>query len=76
MPKERISSGTIGGNTEQSTVDVAWGWSLDAPSDAGVSVAVVVPEAPTYVAYLDRDGLNRLIQILRKARGRVYGSDA
>lgn len=58
------------------------GWSKEAEH---VEIAVVshrdrsdgsVPDAEAQHSQMDRDGLNRLIRILRKARDDAFGADA
>lgn len=79
MPKENINSDD-GGTTR---IELSW------QHDAYVQLTTALrreeaatPEHPEHVAYdtgayvpLDRYGINRLIQILRRARNAAYGRD-
>lgn len=55
------------------------GWTRNLP---GISLATIDPDAEVgtpasgWYIHLDRDGVNRLIRTLRKARDQAFGSDA
>lgn len=77
MPKELVYGRTNG--TQPPVVHVGWG-----PRGAGDYVQLAtLPPTSSDVDYdtcqyvdLDRDGINRLIRALRRARDRAYGADA
>lgn len=79
MPKEIIRNASQVGDDDQYRVDVRWNRKLycqiatvkdpDAYRGEGA-------RAEGFFVDLDRDALNRLIRVLRKARDQAYGSDA
>lgn len=90
MPKERINNRYFGQYGEEVSADghgtrvplddsyVKVGWSREAEH---VELAVMRQSDDEvsnerWHAQLDRDGLNRLIRTLRKARDQAYGTDA
>lgn len=72
MPKETIGAPA----PSDFSVEVYWG------RDSFVQVATVNSGEPAFAevrgwhADLDREGINRLIRTLRKARDQAYGADA
>ncbi len=82
MPKENINSTSTSDEGDPVTrVEVSWfaGRSVD------VGVACLAdpdPELPSGIfnqatfVHLGRDGINRLIRVLRRARDAAYGADA
>lgn len=84
MPKETVEGRWFGKPPKDATtgallpadnsvVSVAWGRNRDAT--IGVIKDNEVTGAQCWVD-LDRDGINRLIRSLRKARDQAYGQDA
>lgn len=79
MPKENINSDMDG------TTRIEVSWQADAYVQLTTALRREEPsseQAPAHVAYdtgayvsLDRYGINRLIQVLRRARNSVYGKD-
>lgn len=85
MPKEILySAETLRGATATAVVEhVAVGWTKDATVQLGVQAGAKVsmsidgdPDHTSLWMDLDRDGCNRLIRSLRKARDAAYGADA
>lgn len=77
MPKEVIHDDTVyaGGNSSPLAVEVHWGVnSLVQVASINLQAEPHSPEAGFY-ADLDRNMINRLIKVLRKARDQAYGSD-
>lgn len=74
MPKEIV--GNRYPNSTQFVTEVMWG------RDSHVQIATVntgepeMAEVRGWHADLDREGINRLIRTLRKARDQAYGADA
>jgi len=82
MPKELIFQKTKHGDPDTAGTVVKVGWSREA---GHVELATIRdegqtlepgPESNGWFAQLDRDGINRLIRVLRKARDAAFGSDA
>ena len=87
MPKEYIRSMdhgrmvTLDGSDEQRVVDwdaLKVGWAKDRP---GIDLAVVNIDGDpdgfeAQYINLDRDGCNRLIRVIRRARDDAFGKDA
>lgn len=74
MPKE-ITYG------RPSDVNVEVGWTRNLPGVAVASLNESVGDGPAdpargWFAHLDREGVNRLIRALRKARDQSFGADA
>jgi hypothetical protein len=79
MPKENINSDTVG------TTRIEVSWQHDAYVQLTTALRSEVPASeatPEFITYdtgayvqLDRHGINRLIQVLRRARNAVYGKD-
>lgn len=76
MPKEIIKN-VVGGDT-----DVKIGWSREAGylqiatvAPQGRELNSTIPEANGWHVDLDRDTINQLIRVLRKARTQIYGKD-
>jgi hypothetical protein len=74
MPKE-ITAGRPG------EVHVEIGWTRNLPDVSMASINDSVGEGPWdpargWFAHLDREGVNRLIRSLRKARDQAFGADA
>ncbi len=85
MPKELLySAETLRGDTATAVVEhIAVGWEKDRSVQLGVVNGAPVeltingkPSDPGLWMDLDRDGCNRLIRSLRKARDSAYGADA
>lgn len=76
MPSEKFYKPTaIEGDGSTPVLDIAWGGPGQVePPDAGLTPA----EPGVYLngERFDRSGVNRLITVLRRARDRVYGTDA
>lgn len=76
MPSEKFYASTaVEGDDTAPVLDVAWGRPGQVePSDAGLTPA----EPGVYLngEQFDRRGINRLINVLRRARDRMYGADA
>ena len=74
-PEVGIPEGTVG-QYRQRGVHV--GWTRKRHVEVGVASFDVSREMPSDGVFLalDRDGINRLIRSLRKARDAAYGSDA
>lgn len=92
MPKEVIRStdmssklevdeetGTVSGSIERSPMQAELGWSREAEY---VQLGTVTTDESVewdergYFVQLDREGINRLIRSLRRARDQVFGKDA
>lgn len=74
MPKE-VTYGTPG----EAVVEVGWTRNLPGVSIASLNESVGDgPHDPArgWFAHLDREGVNRLIRSLRKARDAAFGADA
>ena len=71
MPKEIITYGEF--QQGERWTQVSWN-----RGDTVVSVAVRCESDtdPAQYAYLDRDGVNRMIRVLRRARDQAFGADA
>lgn len=77
MPKERIYGKPYGSGTH----DVVVSFAKEQPDKNGdgivfVSVLDQTADDTNAMAHLDRVGVNRLIQKLRRARDAAYGADA
>jgi hypothetical protein len=82
MPKEYVFQSTKYGDPDTQRPAARIGWSRE---PGHVEIATVMPdgipldggpEANGWFLQLDRDGINRLIRLLRKARDAAYGADA
>lgn len=82
MPKELIFQKTKHGDPDTQGTVARIGWSRET---GHVELATVRddsqklepgPEANGWFMQLDRDGINRLIRTLRKARDQAFGADA
>lgn len=72
MPKELVHGQAPDGAPAGPVVHVGWQRGTEY-----VEVATIAPDGQDLEqARLDRDGINRLIRCLRKARDAAYGSDA
>ncbi len=84
MPRELIySAETLRGDTAPVVEHVAVGWTKDRTVQVGVvngpPVELTINGQPSDSGLwmdLDRDGCNRLIRSVRKARDAAYGADA
>jgi hypothetical protein len=79
MPKETVP------DTADTAVEVQVGWRRAPIGDVQVGVTndtspLTWPDTgapfPGWFASLDRDGVNRLIRVLRRARDAAFGADA
>lgn len=73
MPKEIITNGAF----QQGDPWVEVGWYRDRSAQIGVRAENSEgTEGAGLFAHLDRETINRLIRVLRKARDQAYGADA
>jgi hypothetical protein len=72
MPKELIHSATRNGNADSSRIQV--GWSKEAEYVQVVTNDGGSENAGQFVT-LDRDGINKAIRMLRRARDQAFGRD-
>lgn len=72
MPKEVITYG----NYERGEPWIQVGWTRGLDVQLGVLVEKDVHPDVVRYADLDREGINKLIRTLRKARDQAFGSDA
>lgn len=81
MPKETIHGQTLFGADEPPwRVDVAWGRDthvqLTTLTGEGLGIKTVDPDSADGLwVSLDREAINRLIRVLRKARDQAFGID-